>query len=204
MNTQKGLAPLLIIILISVALLGGYFIYQKQGKTIPQSTIQPSPTPSDQTANWKTYTNPNQTISFSYPPSWKVSYEYQSMGIYLSQFGITDDGDVEKTLSVMVESYKEPFETWCKQHVLCASYEDLTKTRFSNKEAYVHRFTKDCGACNYPFVTYLVPLENHIITISKSSLPKSPSTSEHADEVKVLDDPIFDQILSTFKFLDQN
>ncbi len=39
--TQKGLAPILIVVLIALAL-GGYFIYQKQISLTP--TIQPSPT----------------------------------------------------------------------------------------------------------------------------------------------------------------
>ena len=43
MNKQKGLVPVLIVILIAVVV-GGYFIYQKQAKlvVIPQQTVQPS------------------------------------------------------------------------------------------------------------------------------------------------------------------
>ncbi|MBI2330309.1 hypothetical protein HYU94_02885 [Candidatus Daviesbacteria bacterium] len=81
MHRQKGLAPILIILLIALAV-GGYLLYQKQlnpswndYKLFPIS--QPSPSPvtspvassSAETANWKTYTSseynpffPDETI----------------------------------------------------------------------------------------------------------------------------------------------
>ncbi|MCL5784114.1 MAG: hypothetical protein M1142_02025 [Patescibacteria group bacterium] len=42
-NKQKGLAPILIIILIAVAIIGGYLIYQKQFKSISSSQSSPIP-----------------------------------------------------------------------------------------------------------------------------------------------------------------
>lgn len=81
MNKQKGLAPLLIIILIAVSL-GGYLIYQKQFKPISVSQFSPTPFPtiSDETvyteasrsANWKTYNNNVFKYKISYPSDWKV------------------------------------------------------------------------------------------------------------------------------------
>lgn len=76
---QKGLSPILIVILIALGV-GGYLIYQKQAKPNPvstpspvaQVTTQPSPTLSDETANWKTYENKQGSIkyAFRYPPNW--------------------------------------------------------------------------------------------------------------------------------------
>lgn len=45
MNKQKGLAPILIVLLIAVAL-GGYLIYQKQPKSFVPQTTETSPSPS--------------------------------------------------------------------------------------------------------------------------------------------------------------
>lgn len=45
MLSQKGLAPILIIILVGTALLGGYFVYQNKIAPFPQSTIKPSSNP---------------------------------------------------------------------------------------------------------------------------------------------------------------
>lgn len=72
MTKQKGfITSLIIIILAAAASAGGYFIYQKQIKSslskTTQQTIEPSPSPSDETAGWKTYTEPNGMLSFKYP-----------------------------------------------------------------------------------------------------------------------------------------
>lgn len=74
MNKQKGLAPILIIILIALAV-GGYLFIQKQPK--PVSTSQPSPSPiaSDEIATWKTYTNNKYGYSVKYPGDKFVSCE---------------------------------------------------------------------------------------------------------------------------------
>ncbi len=79
MNSQKGLTPLLIILLIALAV-GGYLLYQNQTK--PVSISQPSPTPTTrpvvsnpvETANpdsigagWKTYQNTKVGFVLKYP-----------------------------------------------------------------------------------------------------------------------------------------
>lgn len=69
---QKGFAPILIVLLIALAI-GGYLTYQKQIKSTPLP--QPSPSSittsvassSDETTNWKTYTNDMFNFSFKYP-----------------------------------------------------------------------------------------------------------------------------------------
>ncbi len=43
---QKGLAPILIVLILAVTLVGGYLVYQNQTKPTPQTTIQTTPTPS--------------------------------------------------------------------------------------------------------------------------------------------------------------
>src|SRR5437879_5437512 len=61
-------------LLIAVVLYGAiyYFVLSKKGtspvsqtyKTAPST--QPTPTPSDETANWKTYTSKDKSFSFNY------------------------------------------------------------------------------------------------------------------------------------------
>lgn len=74
---QKGFVPVLIVVLVAT-LLGGYFLYSKQFKSVLQ---QPSSTPtitsnesssSAETANWKAHTNIEGSYSFQYPPTWVV------------------------------------------------------------------------------------------------------------------------------------
>lgn len=85
MDQQKGLAPILIVLLIALTV-GGYLLYQQQSKPMPQSVTQSSPTPvtnpvassSAKTANpdsigtdWKTVNN-NYGFSVNYPSNLKI------------------------------------------------------------------------------------------------------------------------------------
>lgn len=90
---QKGLAPIVIVILIAVLAVGGYLIYSQLPKptTPPRLTIQPTPAPSSTPtstpestnsaetanpdsigANWKAYTNTDGKYSIKYPPSYSL------------------------------------------------------------------------------------------------------------------------------------
>ncbi len=73
---QKGLASILIVLLIAAAV-GGYLVYsgkislpQKQVTQTSKSDASPAPTGVDETANWKTYTNTKYGYSVKYPPDW--------------------------------------------------------------------------------------------------------------------------------------
>lgn len=74
---QKGLAPLIIVLIIAVLAGGGYIGY-KYFKSNFNITPVTSPTPinetppEDPTANWKTYINPTEKFSFKYPPTWTI------------------------------------------------------------------------------------------------------------------------------------
>lgn len=84
MNKQKGLAPILIVILIALAI-GGYLIYQKQTKPVsvsqpvtqssPSSAVSPVPNGTGETTNWKTYTNKEYGYYLKYPSSWIINEE---------------------------------------------------------------------------------------------------------------------------------
>lgn len=84
--TQKGFAPILIVLILA-ALVGGYFLYSKQKPSTPLSqTVQPTSTPSstpestnsaetvytesDRSANWKIYTT--EAYKIEYPAEWTI------------------------------------------------------------------------------------------------------------------------------------
>ena len=93
---QKGLAPILIVLLIALGV-GGYLIYQKQIKpvNITQQTTQSTPAPtsnpesttSADISNWKTYTNDKLKLSFKHPESYKqeIINEPTRYSIYLTK-----------------------------------------------------------------------------------------------------------------------
>ncbi|MBI2019833.1 hypothetical protein HYS94_00220 [Candidatus Daviesbacteria bacterium] len=87
---QKGLAPILIVILIAAAI-GGYFIYKNQNKVAPvvQKTPQPLPTSSDETTNWKTYNEANSGFVIKYPNSWNQFNLPDNTGGYVTKIVLT-------------------------------------------------------------------------------------------------------------------
>lgn len=76
---QKGLAPVVIVVLIAALAVGGYLIYKLPRTAVPPPTPQttpmssptpnPSPAPADagETTNWKTYTDSQIGYSIKYP-----------------------------------------------------------------------------------------------------------------------------------------
>lgn len=91
MIDQKGLVPVLIVIILAVLMVGGYLVYQNEIRSDPypplnyqwaqlsnpKPKLSPSPfdvthesTTSGETANWKTYTHDELGITFSYPSEW--------------------------------------------------------------------------------------------------------------------------------------
>lgn len=71
---QKGLAPVLIILLIATAI-GGYLVYS--GKiNLPQKQTDQQTTETtkvDETANWKTYTSDKHGFSINYLETWVIN-----------------------------------------------------------------------------------------------------------------------------------
>lgn len=57
---QKGLAPIIIVVLIALGI-GGYLIYQNQGKITSQSVVQPSPTSQETTTSNDIQSSPSPT-----------------------------------------------------------------------------------------------------------------------------------------------
>lgn len=86
---QKGVTLILIVILIALALgVGGYMLYNQQAKPTPPPTTQPTPSPTaspvptdtGETADWKIYSNPKLGYSVKYPKSWYLrEYDWGSI-----------------------------------------------------------------------------------------------------------------------------
>ncbi|EKD84777.1 MAG: hypothetical protein ACD_38C00164G0008 [uncultured bacterium] len=109
MNQQKGLAPILIILLIAAAV-GGYLIYSKysvnQTKTPQQNTTSPvptdvSPVPNNagETTSWKTYTDPQSLFTIKYPNDNAIKIGR----VFSPPVGALTDMEIRK----VVETYRE-------------------------------------------------------------------------------------------------
>jgi len=87
---QKGFTPILIVILLAIGIVGGYFVYTslrgvppKAGdmaisptsSSIPAPTTQPESTSSADMKDWKTYAN--KVYKFRYPRDWQPTQDRQ-------------------------------------------------------------------------------------------------------------------------------
>lgn len=63
--SQKGLAPILIIVIITALTLGGYFIHKNQYKS--SSPVQTNQSTANETNSWKTYVSDELGFSIQYP-----------------------------------------------------------------------------------------------------------------------------------------
>ncbi|MBI3379331.1 hypothetical protein HY029_01090 [Candidatus Gottesmanbacteria bacterium] len=167
----------------------------------PQITITSSPTP-DLMANWKTYSNSKLNFSAKYPPKWFIT-EYQA-GIGIGQNSLGSIALYDSLATQMKSSDKAIFisvakinKNWSLDQWAKETKETLGLTT-KIRDEYIDSIPalRVSGEFDFPKgnskVIYVFTKKNEmgwiIYTIPKSGSPI----------------PEFDQILSTFKFLDQN
>lgn len=85
-NSQKGFANIaLIIVIIAIIAVGGYFVFVKKLEPVTQqipptptqtSSNQLTPTPSSETADWKTYRNTKYSYEIQYSKDWTPEFDF--------------------------------------------------------------------------------------------------------------------------------
>ncbi len=224
--SQKGFAPILILIIIAV-LIGGYLIYQNsqnQSKTIPlptpQLTSTPTATPestnSAETTNWKTYTNTDYGFSFQYPSSLylfdcsKDFYEVKPLYVHLSDNAKDDCNTTYKAfLSSINVSVVKNFDKNKDYPIVKLNNRTEKTMNIGGKSAIqiigTYEEVGDQGeklssqpirTINSTVISYK---ENVSIKITYQRI-SSVKNNDQGFSVKPDTTGIFDQILSTFKF----
>ena len=210
---QKGLAPILIIVLVSLAALGGYILYQNQTKFIPppQQISQPTPTPDEtvyteatESANWKTYILTESDLpkfSLKYPPNWQYSIKPGNFSYALQKnlpnttigFG---ELATENHIGEKVEPYLAPvFIIYISvgPDIPNINIEDL----YTYGEEFEHRKIKDITVDGIPAKQI-----SHIACLSGSCMNVLFKKNNILFDLSIMvNKKVFDQILSTFKFL---
>ena len=205
--------PLLLVLLSLLSLLlllsTGYLAYQnmqlqKQIKKLSsqQITTTPSTTP-DPTANWKTYTNTSWDISFKYPAEW--------VDIIPSGESFISEGSANKVNlridkgryynNVPLDPYSTAFTVAVGQH----PGGDNENTKIADIKVDGHdaviismdglQSTQEAPSFLYD---YIVRDGNSLFTLSFWSADGAKSKENITNQKQT-----FDQILSTFKFIDQ-
>ncbi|MDP3934708.1 MAG: PsbP-related protein [Candidatus Giovannonibacteria bacterium] len=73
---QKGFANVVLVVaIVAIIAVGGYFIFTREQKPVTQQTTTPPSTtqPASETASWKVYKNEKNGLQFSYPQNWKFT-----------------------------------------------------------------------------------------------------------------------------------
>lgn len=186
MLTQRGFAPILIILLISAAI-GGYLVYSGKIDLPQKQNDQSSATAVDETAdeakplfyeNWKTYTNQKHKFDFKYPEGWTIKEEIdprRAFGLMSTQVSAPSK---QSFIDIVVQA-------GTKEQIEKELGNNPTKDSMGNITVWVQETGGIGKVYSFPSI-----IEGQIINIVYGVVPESPKS-----EVQVID-----QILSTFKF----
>jgi len=185
---------------ISMFLFGAWVLYQNYSKPAEETVVLPTPEPIvvNETANWNTYTNSVHGYSLKYPP--------QAELVDLDGVNIPEESRFLKIFSsddiyatVMVTSVFRKNET-------LRAYVERTLINIDPKRSEINEFFIDnhhaltvsntAAVNNKIFLQYLTYIEKDddvIIQVQPEDMVKGEN--EHIKKV-------YDQILSTFKFLE--
>lgn len=202
--TQKGFIPILILILIIVAALGGYLVYQNQSSAKPfrplptaAPDIKSSPTP-DETANWKTYTNQKFLFSLSYPENIFKFFERQienETDLFLRLSNLNDERESEIRMYVQVSQNNNTMEDYLNKELNKSSDKQAFTINGISGFSYYHNPVGSSGLPEVPTVfSYNFFIKN------KNNLYQISLTTEKGEEYLKEKKALFNQILSTFKF----
>lgn len=96
MKNQKGFATIaLVIVIVVIAGVAGYFVVRKSGPVAqqtptvsasPTQTKSPTPTPKNETASWKTYSNSRASFEVGYPSNFSAQRSTAKSGGETVQF----------------------------------------------------------------------------------------------------------------------
>lgn len=206
-----AIVAVIVLVIISV---GGYFLYQKQIKPTPtpQQTSQPTPSPTDasgaptgaaETANWKTYTNTDYNYQLKYPPTWKIETPSNTSGIGKPTVYVNIVSDIQFKneccfpYSIGINVY-EKSENKTIQELGQEIIKDFKYTEETLNDMKIYRTNSLSSQFGSEAVFVKIDKNNYV------SLALSPFNNDKPFPNQEDQYEIFNQILSTFKFLDQN
>lgn len=204
MLNQRGFIPILV--LLVVALLAGYLIYQKQTtSSAPQPTEQP--TPSDETvynealrsANWKTYKNSSYGFSLLYPPDWVVTEDKTNIKL---------EEKLSNTLvkkGVQITIYENAGSLNAMEFLDKIFYKDYKEQEKLLKDSYLKNASLQPIIIGNKPATKIKELQTPPGSYGTGIWVTDKTIGILLRSYPVADgEKVFDQLLSTFKFTDSN
>lgn len=193
MKKKKGLSPTLIIVVI-LAFVGGFLLFQNQNKQTSPSSYTESV---DETASWKTYTNEKYGFSFKHP-NFVEQTNYVSPVTYpldvvalLFRNKVSNDED-KITIEVYPNKDNKTVEDYAKDasenEYLVASQSAIM---IASQDSIMHISKLHLEDKQINFTRYFVPFPKDKRILVITSRARTRSFAE------------FDQILSSFTFSDK-
>lgn len=188
---QKGFAPILIIVLIAVAILGGFLVYQ-QNKLISLS-------------NWKVYRNKDYGYEVSYPPNYLLT-EKPNGAITIGSKQLNKvERDVYVLFGVDVLVNNEGNKPWpsLKQYDRESRYEDITVNGLKGIKVTSYHSGLLGGFPNHIIAIYLEkPNDKQSLYRIYYQWPDEDGVMAKMTKEELQNLEMFNQILSTFRFLE--
>lgn len=213
----KLLALSLVLILIFIS---GFMLLQNNStKTLP-----PTPTPTkvvDETANWKKYSDTKFNITFMYPPSWNITTSNNGFTLIPLDKKQNKDYINYPPISISFENNSSnlSLEKWQEEKNAPDSGNQVhnyvspktEKTTINGNPAYINKIGATCepSGCYEVFILgngKIWILKNYDFSgsIPVGNYPNGQFKILYTKNDIQANQKIFDLILSTFKFTDQN
>ena len=181
-GNYKGFVHLFLVVVIVIIGIGGIIYYSWQKgliKTTPSQKVSPTPTINlDRVANWRTYRNDKYLFEISYPDNWRLEEKSDYQAIALTTVTIYSP-DKKTLLDIWVQNAK-----W--EDTVQELESKAIKTKLNGIEALIQETD------NSKIYILASKINGQIIQIITNKV----SESKPEDVAK------FDQILSTFEFID--
>lgn len=212
-ENAKGFAPILILILLVLIGVGAYYFGTKnKSVSTPVASFQPSSSPlakptADPTAGWKTYTNGK--VSFKYPESLNLTSSkgtifLTAQNIQTGKYPAVMFYSMDNPKNLTIQQYDEQMSREGPDPGLYSAYVGsneviATQKNLGGVTAY---FMKDgncepltCDILSFSYNGKIYIMEN----IFEATVDNNYGTVDIVNKSAEMR-PIFDQILSTFKF----
>lgn len=214
---QKGFAPIIILvgILVIVAIGGAFYLSKSQTPQPTTTTGSSAPIGTEETANWKTYTDQSGDFMLKYPPHLKLverKFPYGSFfdltdmtvkpdgtvtddDILFSQAGgVGGEGSVSIEKGFSLTPYKQQkAEANDTIKLYRSGFRNPQKIIVDGKEAYKIVEKSSGGGFEGEEITVFVINGENVYVLASNTFLSSKKEYEN----------LFNQIFSTFKFLDQ-
>lgn len=143
---SKGLAPILIVVIIAAVLGGGFLVYQNQGKLQQTKVEENAPAPVVDSSSWQTVNYEMCKFSLKYPSDWKVTRKEGISCILELNEPNREQNSLVNTISIA--SIPKQFSYGMEK------YNQMEKDKYdrlAQKGTKVETFTANIGGKDYTF-----------------------------------------------------